>query len=85
MSKYTTAKAREEFSEVLNRAAYGKERIVLTRRGKDLVGVVPIEDIHILEGLENQIDLEEARAAIRETKKLGTVPWERVKQELKFK
>ena len=82
MSKYTTAKAREQFSELLNKAAYGKERIILTRRGKDLVGVVPVEDIWLLEELENQIDLEEARKALKDAKKRGTIPWSTIKKKL---
>ena len=32
-SKISTVDARNSFSEVINRAAYGKERVVLTRRG----------------------------------------------------
>ena len=52
----STAKARNRFSEIINRAAFGKERIILTRRGKDLVGVVPLEDIELLEQLADQID-----------------------------
>ncbi|MDQ2784261.1 MAG: type II toxin-antitoxin system Phd/YefM family antitoxin, partial [Chloroflexota bacterium] len=34
MKTLSTAEARDQFSDVINRAAYGKERIVLTRRGK---------------------------------------------------
>jgi len=40
MNTITTVKAREAFSEVLNRSAFGKERIILTRRGKGIVAVV---------------------------------------------
>lgn len=61
--RISTAEARNRFSEVINRAAYGKERIVLTRRGKDLVGVVPMEDVDLLERLEEQLDIKLADAA----------------------
>ena len=40
MSEVTTVDARRDFSDVLNRVAYGHERMVLTRRGKRLVAVV---------------------------------------------
>ena len=56
--------ARDKFAEVLNRAAFGKERVVLTRRGKPLVAVVPIEDVEVLEHLEDQANSEQARAAL---------------------
>lgn len=82
MSKMSAVEAREHFSEVINRAAYAKERVVLTRRGKELVAVVPIEDVEVLQELEDRIDIEQARAVLKETKKKGTVPWEKLKVEL---
>jgi prevent-host-death family protein len=78
----STVKAREQLSTVINRAAFGKERIVLTRRGKEVAAVVPIEDVKLLEELEDRIDLEEARAALVETKSKGTIPWEKIKADL---
>jgi prevent-host-death family protein len=82
MTTITTVKARDQFADVVNRAAYGKERVVLTRRGKGLAAVVPIEDFEILEKLEDRIDLEDARNALRESVKKGTVSWEKIKREL---
>jgi prevent-host-death family protein len=79
MTKVSTVEARERFSDIINRAAYGKERVVLTRRGKELAAVVPIEDIKLLEELEDLMDLEAARQALKEE---GTIPWELVKTEL---
>lgn len=35
--------ARAQFSELVNRVGYGKERIVLTRHGRPLVALVPAE------------------------------------------
>ena len=82
MTKLSAAEARNEFSEILNRAAFGKERIVLTRRGKDLAAIVPIEDLELLERLEDRIDLEDARAALAEVRESGTVTWEKIKSDL---
>ena len=78
----STVKAREQLSTVINRAAFGKERVVLTRRGKEIVAVVPIEDMRFLEELENRIDLDDARTALAEAKKKGTISWERIKADL---
>ncbi len=77
-----TVKARDEFSDLVNRAAYGKERVVLTRRGKPLAAVVPLEDVELLERLEDRIDLDEARAALAEARDDGTVSWEEIKAEI---
>jgi prevent-host-death family protein len=82
MAGITTVEARDQFSEIVNRAAYGKERVVITRRGKDLVAVVPIEDVQLLEELEDRIDLEEARAALAEAGEVGTIPLADVKARL---
>jgi len=82
MGQVNTVLARAQFAEVVNRAAYGKERVTLTRRGKEVVAVVPIEDVRLLESLEDKIDLDEARAALADAKKNGTVAWERIKKEL---
>lgn len=78
----STAEARNEFSELVNRVSYGKERRILTRRGKPMAAVVPLEDLEVLEELERRVDLDEARKALREAEKEGTVPWEELKGEL---
>jgi prevent-host-death family protein len=82
MVRIPIVKARDEFSDLVNRAAYGKERVVLTRRGKPLAAVVPLEDVELLERLEDRIDLDEARAALAEARDDGTVSWEEIKAEI---
>jgi len=82
MAQVNTVNARAQFSDIINRAAFGKERVTLTRRGKEIVAVVPIEDVKLLEALEDKIDLEAARAALAESKKKGTVSWDKIKKEL---
>jgi len=49
MLKMSTVEARENFSEMINQAAYGNERVVLTRRGKPLVAVVSLQELQNLE------------------------------------
>jgi prevent-host-death family protein len=52
------SEARLKLSEVANRVAFGKERVTITRHGKALVALVPLEDGRLLEELEGRIDLE---------------------------
>ena len=66
MGNMSTVEARNNFSDLLNKVAFGKERTVLTRRGKELVAVIPIEDLYLLEKIEAQLNIEEARKAIKE-------------------
>jgi hypothetical protein len=51
-------------------ATKSKQRTVLSRRGKDVAAVVPIEDLHRLEHLSRRevdhIDLAQARVALAE-------------------
>ncbi len=82
MSNISTKEAREQLSTVISRAAFTKERVIVTRHGKAIAAVVPIEDVELLERLESRIDLEDARAALAEVKKKGTVSWEDIKAEL---
>ena len=75
MTRLNVSKAREEFPEVLNRAAYGKERTIVSRRGKDLAAVIPMDDLRLLERLAREemdrIDLEDARAALKRPTRRG--------------
>jgi len=52
----STSAARGSFADMLNRAAYGKERVVVTRRGKPLAAIVPMEDMAVLDALANDRD-----------------------------
>ena len=78
MTRINVSKARDEFPDLVNRAAFGKERTIVSRRGKDLAAVIPIEDLRLLERLAREemdrIDIEDARAALREAQEKGTVP-----------
>ena len=82
MEALNTSDARERLAEVLNRVAYGKDRVRITRRGKEIAAVVPIEDLELIERLEDQIDLEEAEKALAEARKKGTIPLADLRDEL---
>ena len=86
MTRLNVSKAREEFPDVVNRAAYGKERTIVSRRGKDLAAVIPIDDLRLLERLAREemdrLDLEDARAALAEAAKEGTIPLDEAKNRL---
>ncbi|HJD55499.1 MAG TPA: type II toxin-antitoxin system Phd/YefM family antitoxin [Rickettsia endosymbiont of Pyrocoelia pectoralis] len=82
MSNITTSEAREHFSEIINRTSYGKERIILSRRGKDLAAVIPIEDLKLIELIEDKLDLQEAKEAIKEAKLKGAISLEEFKKEM---
>ena len=82
MARINTSDARHEFAEVINRAAYRGERIVLHRRGRDVAAIISLEDLELLERLEDENDVKAAKAALREAKKKGTKPLTQVMEEL---
>lgn len=76
------SEARGEFAELVNRAAYRHERVLLTRHGKAVAAIIPTDDLELLEALEDRDDLEAARAALADPDNQDEIPWEQVKAEL---
>jgi prevent-host-death family protein len=62
MSTVSVSQMKDTLSEVLNRAAYGRERIVIASRGKPKAAVISIDDLELLEDLEDALAVREARA-----------------------
>lgn len=83
MIKITTVEAREKFSEIVNKTAFGAQRIVLTRRGKEVAAVVPIDDLKKIEMASNSPDVAEAMNALAAALKSGAISWDDVKRQLK--
>ncbi len=67
--------ARDSFADLVNRAAYGHERVRLARRGRVVAALVSAEDLAVLEALEDAADLRAAREALASPENAGqTVP-----------
>ena len=62
----TTAEARKNFADIVNKVAYGKEPIVLTRRGQEVAALVSIDELELLQQIEDHIDIEDAKKALAE-------------------
>ena len=86
MTRLNVSKAREEFPELVTRAVLVKERTIVSRHGKDVAAVIPIEDLQLLERLSKEemdrVDLADALEALKEAKKKGTVPLDDLIKEL---
>jgi len=76
------SEARGEFSDLVNRAAYKHERVLLTRHGKAIAAIVPADDLELLEALEDRDDLEAISAALADPDNQEEIPWEQVKADL---
>jgi len=62
----STVEARKNFADIVNKVAYGKELIVLTRRGHEVAALVSIDELGLLRQIEDYIDIEDAKKALAE-------------------
>jgi prevent-host-death family protein len=83
MTKLSAAKARQQFSEVMNKVAYAKDRHIITKNNKPVAAIIAVEDLELLERIEDGQDIQDARKALARAKKEGTVSWDEVKKSLK--
>ena len=79
--------ARDRFDELLRRAVKGKDPVLLTRRGRPVAALVPIEDLEFLEAIEDQLDAEEFRRAKEAFERSGepAIPLDEVVRKLGIK
>jgi prevent-host-death family protein len=82
MKKVTTAEARKHMADLLNRAAYGKERFVVTRHGKGLVAIVPLEEVTLIDQLRSLLSKKDLEAALAAMNESGTRSWDEVRRDL---
>ncbi|MFH1369800.1 MAG: type II toxin-antitoxin system prevent-host-death family antitoxin [Planctomycetota bacterium] len=68
MTHISMTKARRDFTDIANRVMFGSERICIEKNNKPVVAVVPVEDLEMLEEIEDQIDLQAAKAALKKGK-----------------
>lgn len=74
IQKVTSEEVRDQLGELINRVMYLNERMVVTRRGKEVMALISMKDFELLENildmLEDQNDksiLEQRLAAYQET------------------
>ncbi|PRZ02733.1 prevent-host-death family protein [Isoptericola sp. CG 20/1183] len=81
----STRELREGLAELLARARYAHERIVVTKNGKPAGAIIGMEDLELLERLEDlndRLQYDEAKAKAKAEDDSENVPWEQAKAEL---
>lgn len=78
----SVSEARGTFADVINRVAYRNERVLVTRRGKPIAAIIPMEQVAFLERAEDEFDQREADEALKELEHTPAIPWEQVEAEL---
>ncbi len=77
-----TVDAKEEFTDLINRVAHQKERIILTRRGKEVAALISFDDYNLLLALQDKLDLQEAMEALKEAREQGLKTLAEIKEQL---
>jgi prevent-host-death family protein len=77
-----TADAKEQFTDLINRVSHDKERIILTRRGKDVAAIIPLEDFKLLQDSQDKNDLRDAIDALKEARSIGAINLEQLKESI---
>lgn len=75
----STVELRANLSDVLGRVRHAHERIVITKSGKPVAGIIPYDELEAIEALEEELDRE---ALAKARKEGGRHVLEDVKKEL---
>ena len=82
LTAVSVADARSDLAELLNRVAYGGERLVITRHGRELAALVPVEDVKLADRLRRFVARKDVARALAELDAGKTAPWEQLRREL---
>lgn len=80
MTEVSITAARVGLFDLFDKVARKGQRIVIGRRGKDKVAMVPLEDLRRLQALEDAADASDADAAMAESDE--RIPYEQIRKEL---
>lgn len=81
-SAVTVADARSGLAELLNRVAYGKERLVITRHGREIAALVPVEDLRLADRLRKFVARKDVARALADLDAGKSAPWIKLREEL---
>jgi prevent-host-death family protein len=80
----SVAEARRTLPEILNRAAYGHSRTVISKHDEAIAAVISMDELRLLDALleryEDESDVADARVALLEARE-DRVAWGDIKKE----
>lgn len=82
MDDVTTVEARKRLAELINRAAYGGESVLVTRRGQELAAIVPASDATLADRLRGFLSRRDVSRALDELDSDEAAAWQDLKREL---
>jgi prevent-host-death family protein len=78
-STVSAVELRSKSSDLLDRAKYHHERLVVTRNSKAWAAIVSLDDVKLLEWLEDCLDAHDAERAMAEVEREGALDWDEVR------
>lgn len=82
MDDVTTAEARKNLADLLNRVAYAQERVTVTRRGRGIATIVPVEQVDLADRLRQFLARRDVARALDKLESEDTALWTELKDEL---
>ena len=64
--KVTSEEVRDQLGELINRVVYRNERMIVTRRGKDVMALISISDFELLEKIFDILEDQNDRSIIKQ-------------------
>lgn len=65
----TTVEARDNFAELIDRAALSSERIVITRHGEPMAALISLDDLELVEEIERRLERRQRRRNVPQPKR----------------
>lgn len=79
MTNLSVSEFREHLKDIGNKVAYAGERVTIENHSKPYFAVVSCEDLELIELIEDVVDLQMAREALKRNE---FISWEEAKKEL---
>lgn len=86
METLSCREVKDHMAEILNRVAYNHKRYKIARHNKDMAIIISIEEWEaiekILQKLEDEEDVQQAKLALREVAEQGSIPFDEMKKRI---
>jgi PHD/YefM family antitoxin component YafN of YafNO toxin-antitoxin module len=66
VKKVTSEEVRDQLADITDRVAFNSERLIMTRRGKEMMALVSIEDFELLERVIDMLQDREELSVIKQ-------------------
>jgi prevent-host-death family protein len=76
MHNLTMAQVRDDLADVMRQVSEGRERVMVTRHGREYCAIVPVADVRAMERAARALDDVLLEAALQERRAGGEVSWD---------